>query len=293
MALVAMSGACGDNSTNSAGDGIQVVATFYPLEWAARQVSGPNATITNLTPPGAEPHDLELTPNDTTSIADADVVVTLGGFQPAVDDAIDEIGAQTIVDASSVIDPLASPEDADTQDPHFWLDPQRMVAVISTIADALAKQDPSRSAEFRANAEQAISKLTALDADMAAALANCESTDIVTAHTAFSYLADRYGFTQVGISGIDPEAEPDPAQQAKVADFVRKNDVSTIYLETLSSAAVAESIAREVGADTAVLDPIEGLAEDADVETVSGEVVDYLTLMRANLAVLVKGQRCQ
>ena len=148
-------------------------------------------------------------------------------------------------------------------DPHFWLDPLRLADVGDAIAAELSALAPDEAATFTQNAAALRSELEALDAEFSAALADCANTDLVTSHQAFGYLAQRYGLTQVGISGLSPDEEPTPAQLAEVTDFVAANDVTTIYYETLVDPGIAETVAAETGASTAVLDPLEGLNADS------------------------------
>jgi zinc transport system substrate-binding protein len=231
----------------------------------------------------------------------ADLVVYLSGFQPAVDQAVDQHTRGDVLDVAGAahLEPLGSGggDDGHDQshasaqtggsalDPHFWLDPTRLAQVSTQVAEAMAKADPDAAGAFRERAATLAGELSALDADFHAGLARCASRDLVTSHTAFGYLAERYGLHQVGITGLSPEAEPDPRSLAAVATYVREHDVSTIYSETLVSPAVARTVARETGATTAVLDPIEGL-------TNASAGGNYLEVMRSNLAVLEKGQSC-
>ena len=158
-------------------------------------------------------------------------------------------------------------------------------ASATEIAARLTEIDPERAAEFAANLTALTDDLDALDAEYTDALAACTNRDVVTSHNAFGYLAQRYDLTQVGISGLSPENEPSPADLAAVTEFVRDNGVTTIYFETLVSPALAETLAAETGASTAVLDPIEGLSD-------ASKGSDYLDIMRSNLANLVQGQGC-
>jgi zinc transport system substrate-binding protein len=281
LAAVATTGClrAGDPArAQGSGDGPQVVTSFYPLLFITERIGGDAVTVRNLTKPGAEPHDLELTPHDVAELADADLVVYLSGFQPAVDTAVAE-------QASTSYD-VAGSADLAGNDPHFWLDPIRLADVARTLADRLAKLSPTHADDFRRNALILRNDLVALDTDFSAGLANCASTDLVTSHAAFGYLAQRYGLTQRGITGLRPEDEPSPGALAEIADFVTAYHVRTIYSETLVSPAVAKTLARETGARTAVLDPIEGL-DDASAGA------DYLAVMRANLATLREGQVCR
>jgi len=304
--LVGLLSGCGaaGGQARAGDDGLHVVASFYPLQFVAARIGGPDATVSSLTRPGAEPHDLELTPRDVAAVQRADLVIYLSGFQPAVDQAVRQHGGRDALDvaAAAHLDLHAAGPDGDhadeagehaddgagegAVDPHFWLDPTRLATVSQQVAEAMAKADPSAAAGFRQRASALAGELATLDEEFRTGLAHCASTDLVTSHAAFGYLAQRYGLHQVGITGISPEAEPDPRSLAAVATFVREHHVSTIYSETLVSPAVARTVARETGATTAVLDPIEGLTDAS-----AGR--DYLQVMRSNLAVLKKGQSCR
>lgn len=290
--------ACSTGDGGEAGDqsdALSVVVAAYPLQFAAERVGGATVTVTNLTPPGAEPHDVELTPRQVAAIGDADLVVYIGGFQPAVDEAVAQEAGDRALDvgaelatlpptAAEIAEAEEEGEPTPTADPHFWLDPTLMAQLAEAIQSRLSDLAPGDAETFAGSLAELQSDLTALDDDWSVGTENCESRDLVVSHEAFGYLGDRYDFEQVGLSGLDPETEPSPARLAEVADFVRANDVTTIYFETLLDPALAETIAAETGASTAPLDPIEGVLDG------SGD--DYLSLMRDNLAEVVTGQRC-
>ncbi len=269
-------GSGGSARAQGSGDGPQVVTSFYPLQFVTERIAGDAVTVHNLTKPGAEPHDLELTPRDVAELADADLVVYLSGFQPAVDTAVAE-------QASTSYD-VAGAADLDAKDPHFWLDPVRLADVADTLADRLAQLSPGRRRELPPQREHPARRPDgSWTPTTRPGSPHCASTDLVTSHAAFGYLAERYGLTQRGITGLRPEDEPSPGALAEIADFVTAHDVRTIYSETLVSPAVAKTLARETGVRTAVLDPIEGL-DDASAGA------DYLAVMRTNLATLRDGQ---
>lgn len=288
--------ACGSSSSSgeasAAGEGttdgsVSVVAAFYPLEYAAGQVGGDAVSITSLTPPGVEPHDLELTAAQVAEIAAADLVLYVKGFQPAVDEAIAQQAADRAIDVTSGLTLLAGEahsEEEGANDPHVWLDPANMAAIGTLIGERIAELSPDAAATVEGNSTAFAQAMNDLDARFVEGLAQCASRDLVVSHEAFGYLAEAYGLTQVGISGLSPEAEPSPARMREVADLVRANDVSTIYYETLVDPKVAQTIADETGAQTAVLDPLEGLVE--------GSTGDYSSVMADNLATLIAGQSC-
>ncbi|HET7308553.1 MAG TPA: metal ABC transporter substrate-binding protein, partial [Actinomycetota bacterium] len=208
VAVALLLSGCG-SASSSAREGESVVASFYPLAEAASKVGGDLVFVQNLTPPGVEPHDLELAPDDIEAIATADVLVYLGGgFQPAVEDALAEAEHAVTVDALNAVATNASPAseagEGLTVDPHVWLDPARYEEIVRAVADALAKADPANEATYAANAEAYSERIAALDEEFRTGLSDCERTTIVTSHEAFGYLADAYGLTQVGILGLSP-----------------------------------------------------------------------------------------
>jgi zinc transport system substrate-binding protein len=288
MSAVPVLAGCAASSGGAAADGkLRLVTSFYPLQYVTQRITGDRAEVSSLTPPGAEPHDLELTPRDVARVSDADLVVYLKGFQAAVDGAVKNEAAAHAQDVrpAANLNRTVAEEGVSGTDPHFWLDPVRLSAVSTLIEQRIAAIDPAGASSYQANLASLTSDLSALDGELRAGLASCTDTDLVTSHQAFGYLAERYGMTQVGIAGPTPEGEPDPATLARVADFVRAHHVRTIYYETLVSPAIARTVARETGARTAVLDPIEGL-------TARSAGHDYLAVMRSNLQHLEEGQPC-
>jgi zinc transport system substrate-binding protein len=279
VAALGIGSAC-STKRQSQGDRPRVVTSFYPLRFVTERVAGDLLPVTDLTPPGTEPHDLELTSQQIASVADADLVVYLAGFSPAVDDA-----ARLAKESGFDIAPLASLDlvGDDGADPHFWLDPRRLASVADAVAQRLGQTDPKNERTYSANAATLRADLEKLDGEFAAGLTSCRSTVIVASHDAFGYLARRYGFTQKSIVGSVPDAEPTPADLRAVASFIRENAVTTIYAETLVDPKLAKTIATETGAVSAVLDPLEGLSDERS---------DYLSVMRSNLAALRTGQGC-
>ena len=283
--------ACGSGTpADGDDDRVSVVASVYPLAEAARRIGGDAVRVVELTPPGVEPHDLELAPDDIEAIATADVVLYAGGgFQPAVEDALGEASG-VLADVTAGVRSLPPPPDDEASelaaDPHVWLDPARFVTIAARVEDALtdATGADGRFAEAARSFER---ELDALDAAFRAGLATCESRLLVVSHAAFGYLADAYDLEQQAISGLSPEAEPDPQRLAELEQLVTSEGVGTVFVEELVSPAVGETLAAEAGITTAVLDPLEGLSQ---AKLDAGE--DYLSVMRANLEVLRDGLGC-
>ncbi len=285
-------GACAPNSAKA--DTLTVAVAFYPLQYVVEQVGGDDVTAIPLVSPGAEPHDVELSPATIRRLGEADLVIYLSGFQPAIDDAIASTGVESfdIADAvfsSGALDGHGQPLDARAttlRDPHFWLDPDRMFHAADILADVLTEADDRLHGHgtpaYRERADVLMSELEALDRRYADGLASCERHTILVSHEAFGYLANRYGLTQVGLSGLDPEAEPSPARIREVRDIAQRTGATTVFVETLVDPSVVEAFASDAGLAVATLDPIEN-AEPPD---------DYLTIMDRNLAALEDGLGC-
>jgi zinc transport system substrate-binding protein len=298
---IAMVSACGSSEgagVSSSGK-VAVSAAFYPLQFAVEQVGGSHVSVASVTKPGAEPHDLELTPKDVAGLQKSDLVVYEKGFQPALDDALKQDGDKALdVSSSAELDLAAPAEEHDheasapaepaghnAKDPHFWLDPVRYAAVATAIGERLAAVDPAHAADYRSGAAAFDAKLDALNNEYTSTLSTCKQKEIVTGHAAFGYLARRYGLSQEGIAGVTPDAEPDAATMKEIVEHIKEHRVTTVYAETLVSPALAETIGRETGAKVEVLDPVEGITGDSRGK-------DYFEVMRSNLNTLKSGQGC-
>ena len=275
---------------------IQIVAGFYPLAYAAEGIAGDLAEVVSLAGPGVEPHDLELTPGDVAKINDADLVIYIPEFIPALDAVVKTLDQSKVINATQGITLISGDShshegeeahseeeghsDESATDPHIWLNPSNMVLIGNSIAQALsALTSDSAINENRSGFENA---LTTLASDYTAKLANCSIKALVVSHEAFGYIANAYGFEQVGISGLSPEAEPSPARLAEVAKIAKAENATTIYYESLVDPKVAKTLADELKITAEMLDPLES-------PPASG---DYLSVMQQNLDTLVKGQVC-
>lgn len=312
MALVAMAAvvasacATGSGAPPAGGGPLEAVASFFPLAEAIERVGGDAVTVQNLTPAGAEPHDLELAPRQVDKLLDADVVMLMGqGFQPA----IEEVAARRSGLTVEVLPALGRGEGEKSEgggsehaeegeegdghghqtaaDPHVWLDPTLMGKIVEHAAAALGEVAPEEASTFDANARAFIEELRALDTRYQEALAGCERDTIVVQHEAFGWLAARYGLQQEGIAGVSPEAEPSPRRLAELSQLVAQRGVTTVFTERRVSARVAETLAREAGVEVAVLDPLEGLTDRQRAEG-----ADYLSVMEENLRALEDALGC-
>ncbi|MFJ3878234.1 metal ABC transporter substrate-binding protein [Streptomyces sp. NPDC090077] len=300
-ALTACSGTAG--AAGTADGKLHVTASFYPLQFLAEQIGGDHVKVDTLTKPGVEPHDLEITPKQTGQLSESDVVLYLKTLQPAVDKAVEQSGVKNVVDAATLTklevhggagheghDHAAEGEaghDHDHahgeagEDPHVWLDPTKYAEIAKGFGAALEKADPGHAADYKKNTDELVAKLGALDTEFKDGLKNTASRTFITTHSAFGYLAERYGLDQEGISGVDPEAEPSPARMKELQAVAKKDNVTTVFFETLASDKTAKSLARDTGLTTDVLDPLEGIGDRSQGS-------DYFEVMRSNLKNLQK-----
>ena len=263
-----------------------VVATFYPLAEFARRVGGEDVAVRTLVPPGAEPHDWEPTPGDLVAMQRARVFVYNGaGFETWVDNVLPDLrrAGVIILDASQGLPLLARADEANARagrgDPHFWLDPVLAQEIVKRLAETLGQADPAHAGRYRERAAAYVRQLDNLDAAYRSGLKDCRRRTIIAAHAAFAYLAQRYDLQALSIQGLSPDVEPSPEDLRRLAEQARQRDIHYVFFERLVSPRLAEVLAKEVGAQTLVFDPLEGLSDE---EMAAGK--DYLSVMKDNLA---------
>ncbi|WP_327689366.1 metal ABC transporter substrate-binding protein [Streptomyces tubercidicus] len=298
LGLLALS-ACSPSGGARTEDGkLRVTASFYPMEFLAQQIGGKHVEVTSLTKPGAEPHDLELSPQQTAQLGESGAVVYLKGLQPAVDEAVAQSGAKHVADAAALTsleehgtevdghhhttgDNHSHSESEGGKDPHIWLDPVKYAEVAKGVNKTLAKADPDHKADYQKNTDTLVKKLDGLNTAFKDGLKKRSSDTFLTTHAAFGYLAERYGLTEEAISGLDPEAEPSAKRIRDLHTLAREHHVSTVFFETIANPATAKALAGDLHLKTDVLDPLEGI-------NAKSRGKDYFGVQRANLAALQK-----
>ena len=260
---------------------LKVMASFYPMYDFARKVGGDRIQVKDMVPAGTEPHDWEPAAMDIRNLEDADVFVYNGAdLEHWAEDVLDTLENQDLVvsEASDGVELLDGGHDHahgdEGKDPHVWLDPMRAKQEMKNIRDALVKADPGNGDYYEANYEKYAGEFDELDQEFRDGLKGTKSRDIIVAHEAFGYLCNAYDLKQLAIEGLTPDSEPDPAKMQEVIEYAKKYDIHTIFFEELASPKVAKTVAKEVDAVTAVLNPIEGLSEE-DIQ--DGE--DYFSLI--------------
>ncbi len=305
LGLLAVS-ACSTSGAAGKEDGkLAVTASFYPMQFLAEKIGGEHVSVTSLTSPGTEPHDLELSPKQTAQLGESDAIVYLKGVQPAVDEAVKQSGVKHTADAASFTtleshgaevgghdhgdehgheESHAGHDHGDESglDPHIWLDPVKYAEAAKGVGKTLAAADPKHEADYEKNTAALVKQLDKLNQDYKDGLKNRKSDTFITTHAAFGYLAERYGLTEEAISGLDPEATDVSGSRVKdLQALARKHDVHTVFFETLTSPDMAKTLAKDVHAKTDVLDPIEGITKKSRGD-------DYLSVMESNLKALQK-----
>lgn len=283
-------------------DSLQIVTALYPLADFAEQIAGDvPVTVTNVVPVGTEPHDYEPSPKDITTVLDADVLLILGGgfdtWAQELSPDVREAGGQALVLTDELTFAEAEHEDGEEEDhdhadegidPHIWLDLVQAQNIVALIRDAMMAADPEQARTYYVNANEYIAQLEALHQQYTAGLSRCSQNDIIVAHDAFGYLARRYGFKVHAISGLSPEAEPSLNDLAQLAQLAKELGTTTVFFESLINPDSAQTLADEIGAQTAVLDPVEGITAQA-----SAQGQNYMSIMRDNLQALRLALVCQ
>ncbi|MBT2527050.1 zinc ABC transporter substrate-binding protein [Streptomyces sp. ISL-99] len=308
MAVSACSSSSGAADKNGEGK-LDVVASFYPMQYLAEEIGGEHVAVSTLTKPGVEPHDLELSPKQTAGLGEADFILYLKGLQPAVDEAVAQSGVKNTVDAAGLThleehgteaghDEHAGDEHADEHtdahaeeeghdhaeaagDPHIWLDPVKYSEVAKGVGKALEKADPDNAAAYKKNTDALVTKLDGLHTKFEKGLKNTDTRTFITTHAAFGYLAERYDLKQEGISGLDPDSEPSLSRMKDLQKIAKDDKVTTVFFETLVSDKTAKTLAGDTGLKTDVLDPLEGITDKSKGD-------NYIEVMESNLAALEK-----
>lgn len=294
-ALVSVSMLSGCAKDTNSGK-LKVMASFYPMYDFAVKIGGDKAEVKDMVPAGTEPHDWEPAATDIKNLEQADLFIYSGAsMEHWVDTVLASLENKKLVsvEASKGLKLRAGHgeegEQAETSgadkgeeqtqyDPHVWLSPLNAKKQMENIKDAYIKADPKNRDYYEANYKKYADKFDALDKEYRDTLSALPNKDIVVSHEAFGYLCDAYGLNQMGIEGLSPDSEPDPARMAQIIDFVKANHVKVIFFEELASPKVAETIAKETGAATQVLNPLEGLSDE---EIKGGS--DYFSVMESNL----------
>lgn len=269
-----------------AGGRVHVVASFYPLAWAAERVGGDRIEVVDLTPPGGEAHDSILNARQVAELQTADVVLLLGrfGFQPNIEAAAAQASGD-VVDVTRGLSLAPAEETGLTYDPHVWLDPVLMASIVSNVERGLAATDPAGRPDYEANADALREEIRGtLGGSVEGLGPACDFRTFVVTHEAFAYLASRAGLAQLGIEGIAPESEPTSDRIQAAGEAIARGSAgpAIFYEATDEGRRIGESVASDIGVRALPLYTLEQAPATGD----------YLSAMEENLASLREGLLC-
>jgi len=271
---------------------IQVTASFYPLYYFASTIGGEDAVVTNITPAGVEPHEYEPTPQDIVRLEHSKLLILNGArlepWAEKIGPTLEQKGVVIVEAGREAVTKTVEENGQTVQDPHVWLSPVAAQQEVDAIVAGFAKADPSRASSYQMRASELKARLVALDQQYRQGLSECAKRNFITSHNAFGYLAGQYALNQVSIAGLSPDMEPSAKELARIAQLARYYQVRIIFFESLVSPKFSQTIATSIGAQTMMLNPLEGLSEE---ELAQGK--DYFTEMKSNLENLRVALECR
>ena len=299
VTVVAGCASKGGASTQSASQPPQrpkVLAAETFLAEIAQTVAGNRLEVEPLVPVGVDPHSFEPTPTDVRKVAESRLFIINGaGFEAFLGPLMNSIKGPTVLEASKGLasrEPQPGEHPADEVDhaheegdPHFWLDPTRVITYVQNIRDGLTAADPDGKDVYAAKAEAYIAKLDELDGWIKQQVAQVPEPRrlLVTNHESFGYFADRYGFRIVGaiVPSVSSAASPSAQELARLSDEIRATGAPAVFLETGSNTQLADQLAGETG-----IKVVTGLLTHS-VTAPDGPAPDYLSMMRYNVNAIV------
>jgi len=283
---------------------LKVVASLFPLQDFARKVGGDRVQVVLLLPPGAEAHTWEPKPSDVFKISQADIFVYIGSsLEPWIDKILRAVQNKNLgvlevsrglpliraQEAEEGTGPSRGSRHPERMDPHIWLDFSLDQKIVEAIAAAFSEKDSVNAPFYKNNAQMYQGQLQDLDREYRQTLAECRHRQILLGgHSAFVYLAKRYGLRQIALSGISPEADPTPRKMAEVIEMAYKTGIKFIYVEEWINPKLARALSKEARVGVLSLNPGHNLTAQQVKEKVT-----FLELMERNLENLGKGLECQ
>ena len=273
----------------------RVLASFYPLQYMAEQIGGDRVTVSSLIPPGSEVHSWQPSIGDIASAEDADAIIYLGaGLDHLVQEDIltsIDTSAKKVVEASQGITLLEMGEDGEhgdehgEGDPHLWVSPHTALMLAGNIADALKEADPGNADHYEERWAAFEETLTSLDEMYSETLVPAAGETFFVSHSAYGYIADRYGLEQHGIIGLSADEQPSTGKISEIVEEMSLLGSYVIYVDPVYSNEYAQTLKQEL--ETRAGETVEIL----DLYLMVGPVdeMDYLDQLEANLDNLVEG----
>jgi zinc/manganese transport system substrate-binding protein len=293
LALITLIAGCAGNDGNQAADH-QIVVTTNILGDVVRNIVGDTADVRVLMKPNADPHSFGISAQEAAAISTADLVVYNGlGLEESLQRHVDSAADNDVptLPVGERVDPIryASGEGEGRTDPHFWTDPQRMLAGVDAIVDAVNEHIPDidgdRISQNADNYRIELQKLSDLMTERFAAIP-VERRKLVTNHHVLGYLAARYGFTVIGavVPSGSTLASPSSSDLDSLAGAIRGSGVPAIFVDSSHPDRLARVLADEAGVD---VDVVALYSESLDEPGTPGAT--YLDMMRTNTEAIVTG----
>jgi zinc transport system substrate-binding protein len=169
-------------------------------------------------------------------------------------------------------------DDHEEIDPHIWLDPLLAKKQAEVVKNTFVQLDPNNKDTYEQNFAELVKEFDRLDAEFQEMANSASRSEFIVSHSAFGYLAHRYGLKQVPIAGLSPSIEPSQKRLQEIIRFAQEKEIKYIMFETLVSSKVAEVVREHLGAEALILHNLEGLTKE---EISQGK--DYFSVMRENL----------
>jgi len=275
----------------------QVAVSTFALFDMVRHIGGDVIDSFMIIPFGVDVHSFEPTPRDLARLSKSSLFVFSGaGLEPwatTFSKNIDSLDVSKSVKLMPIVEEDASHESEHDHhhegfDPHYWLDMQNMIMASKIVEKELADLSPAQASDIHQNAQQYRQRLERIDERFRKGLSRCKKHEIVVNHKAFGYLAHRYGFKVIALTGLSPEAMPSAKTMATVIDTVKSKQINTLFFESFVSDRLISTIARETGAGVEVLHPLANITADE-----AAREADFESLMQEDLEKLSHAMECQ
>jgi zinc transport system substrate-binding protein len=280
------------------GGKVQLITSFRPFTLLVGPVGGDHVTITQILPPGADPHDYEPTPNDAVALKNGRIFFYDGPFlEPwAADLAASsnpDINLVTFADAipGPAYDKMKS-QYTDfpnmTQDPHLWLSPQLTEYYVAYVARRLSETDPQNASDYQKNAALFEKRLKQLDSDYSSGFSNCTTRTFLSSHAFLDYTAAAYNLTPISIAGMSPDAQPSMKQMSAIVEEAKAHNVRGIIVEPQEAEDLGKALAAELNLPVYSFTTMEVLPGGP----LTSADTDYVAIMENNLQEMRKAMQC-
>jgi len=240
--------------------GTRIVTTFYPLAYVADAIGGEKVSVYALIPPNTEVHTWAPSTADILQAQDADILLYNGaGLEPWFEDDILpalDVEGKAVVDTTEGLT-LISGSESGSYDPHTWLSPYMLRLQAEKVLSALVGSDPLNETYYTGRWTSLNDTLGSMDASYSDTLSSMTKDAVFVSHSAYGYLADRYGFAQYGIIGLSADEEPSTSTIATLVEQMTESEIYVVFVDPLYrddfAATLESSLEEQSGYEVTVL----------------------------------------